>query len=263
MKMKYSTTNQKGQAVLIIIVGMMIALTIGLSIATQSIISLQTTTDEEQSQRAFSAAEAGIEQALKNNEGLTNVELENNATIKEVVVDPIDQDNLLLNDGVPVLRNDPVDVWLSTYPDYASPQSGTLTVYWGTASDCSEAALEIVAITGADPSSAVVDRSVFDPCSDRRSVNNFSSPSAGGVVGGTTLQYSASLVITSGLLVRIIPLYENTTMGVIASGGLDLPSQGSRIESTGQAGDTQRKITVYRGYPKSPYEFFPNALFSP
>lgn len=56
-------------------VGMVIALTIGLSIAARSIINLQTTTEEEISQRAFSAAEAGIERAIINNQEITDVEV--------------------------------------------------------------------------------------------------------------------------------------------------------------------------------------------
>lgn len=258
---------QSGQAVVIVVVGMVIALTIGLSVAARSILNLQTTSEEEISQRAFSAAEAGIERALIDNESFSDVELENNATIRDVVVNPIDtnaQNQLLLNDGIPVLANDPIDVWLSNFPNYASPRSGTLNIYWGTAAGCSEAALEIVAITGTRASPSVA-RTVYDPCVARSAPpagNYFSTPSAGATVAGAALQYGAALNITSGLLVRIVPLYQNTTVGVVASGGLDLPSQGFRIESVGQSGQTQRKITVYRGYPKIPYEIFPNVIFS-
>lgn len=263
MPQKRIHSYQSGQAVLIIIVGMMIALTVGLSVATRSIINLQTTTEEDQSQRAFSAAEAGVEQALQNNENISDISLENNATIKQVTVNTIEQNNLLLNNGTPVLRNEPIDIWLSDYPDYSSPRSGVLNIYWGTATDCNEAALEIITITGATPQSATTSRTVLDPCAARRGTNNFTSPSAGATAGGTALQYGASLSVTSGLLVRVIPLYQNTTIGVVSSGGLVLPSQGAQIESTGQAGQTQRKITVYRGFPKIPYEFFPLAMFSP
>lgn len=250
-----------GQAVVIVVVGMVIALTIGLSIAARSIINLQTTTEEEISQRAFSAAEAGIERALIDNQELSNIELGDNATIREVSIETLDQDSLLLNDGIPILSDDPVDIWLSIYPNYSSPRSGTLNIYWGTATDCSEAALEVVAVTGTRASPSVT-RSVYDPCSARRATNGFSAPSAGGTVAGTVLSNRAQITVTSGLFVRVIPLYHNTTVGVSAVSPLDLPPQGFRIESVGQAGNTQRKITVYRGYPKIPYEFFPNVIFS-
>lgn len=257
----------KGQAVIIIIVGMVIALTIGLSIAAQSIISLQTATDEEQSQRAFSAAEAGIERALSENQPLTDVDLGNNTMIKEVTVNTIAQNNLLLNDGLPALQNDPVDVWVSDYPDYTAPQSGTLDIYWGSATNCTEAAVEIIVVSGASINAATTQKYTADPCTTRG--NGFSTPGTNGystgsfTIGGTTLRNRQTMTITNGRIVRIVPLYASTTIGVIASGGITLPSQGSRIESVGQVGDTQRKITVYRGFPKFPYEFFPNAIFSP
>lgn len=255
------TDLQVGQAVVIVVVGMVIALTIGLSIAARSIINLQTTTEEEISQRAFSAAEAGIERALIDNQELTDVELDDNATIKEVSINTLDQDSLLLNDGIPVLANDPIDIWLSTYPDYVSPRSGTVNIYWGSTTDCNEAAIEIVAITGSKASPSV-SKAAYDPCVARRGTNGLSAPLSGGTVAGVALSNQASVTVTSGLLIRVIPLYHNTTLGVIATPPLDLPPQGFRIESIGQSGSTQRKITVYRGFPKIPYEFFPTVLFS-
>lgn len=262
-----SSPVYKGQAVIIIIVGMVIALTIGLSVAAQSIINLQQTSDEEQSQRAFSAAEAGVERALSENEPVSNVDLGNNTVIREVTVDNITQNNLLLNDGLPALKNDPIDIWLSQYPDYNSPRSGTINIYWGSATDCTEAALEITIISGVSVNSAVTQKYAADPCTTRG--NNFSANGQNGyatgtfTVAGTQLSNRQTINVTNGYVARIVPLYSSTTIGVIASGGMSLPSQGSRIESTGQVGNTQRKITVYRGFPKVPYEFFPNAIFSP
>lgn len=260
-------TLYEGQAVIIIIVGMVIALTIGLSIAAQSIINLQSSTDEEQSQRAFSAAEAGVERALSENQPVSNVNLGNNTVIREVTVDNITQNNLLLNDGLPALKNDPVDVWLSNYPAYDSPRSGTLDIYWGTQANCTEAAIEVTVISGASINTASTQKFAADPCTTRG--NGFSQPGQNGfstgtfTVAGTPLSNRQTISVTDGYIARIIPLYSSTTIGVISSGGLVLPSQGSRIESTGQVGETQRKITVYRGFPKVPYEFFPNAIFSP
>jgi len=60
--------NQKGQALLIVVLVMVVALTVGLSIASKTIISLRTSTEEANSQKALAAAEAGIEQALKTNQ---------------------------------------------------------------------------------------------------------------------------------------------------------------------------------------------------
>ena len=55
---------QKGQLIITLILVMTIALAIGLSIVQRSLVDVSTSTKTEQSSRAFSAAEAGIEKAL-------------------------------------------------------------------------------------------------------------------------------------------------------------------------------------------------------
>lgn len=56
--------NQKGQALLIILLATLVALTIGLTITQRSLTEVSNSSRVEQSSRAFSAAEAGIEDAL-------------------------------------------------------------------------------------------------------------------------------------------------------------------------------------------------------
>jgi Tfp pilus assembly protein PilX len=58
-------TLQKGQIGLIVILIMVVGLTIGLAVASQSITNLGITETEEKSLRAFNAAEAGIESILQ------------------------------------------------------------------------------------------------------------------------------------------------------------------------------------------------------
>jgi Tfp pilus assembly protein PilX len=57
--------SEKGQMLLIVVLIMVVALTVGLSIAARSLVNLKIATDDENSQRAFSAAEAGIERLIK------------------------------------------------------------------------------------------------------------------------------------------------------------------------------------------------------
>jgi hypothetical protein len=176
---------------------------------------------------------------------------------------------LLANNGNVVLKDDSVDIWLSTYPSYASPFTGTLTVYWGSGTEtCSnsettntQAALEIVVLSGT-VSSPVATHYTLDPCASRSTANNFSnSLKPGGTINGKQLNHSYDLALTNALLARIIPLYASTPIGVDGN-GKNLPSQGQVIESTGSSGETQRKVTVYKSYPKVPVAFFPYMLFS-
>lgn len=58
--------HKSGQVVLIVLLVMVVVLTIGLSLISQSVTDISISKDEEESIRAFSAAEAGIEAALQN-----------------------------------------------------------------------------------------------------------------------------------------------------------------------------------------------------
>src|SRR3990167_8278862 len=65
--LKRQILNSKGQALLIVILVMVVALTITLSVISRAVVNLRTTQDQEKTQRALAAAEAGIEQTIKNN----------------------------------------------------------------------------------------------------------------------------------------------------------------------------------------------------
>lgn len=258
--------KEKGQALLIVVLVMVIALTVGLSIASKSITSLRTSTEEANSQKALAAAEAGIEQAIKNNVQIASGSFTNNTTYSTNITS-VSGTSFLLNAANPVLQDDGIDVWLSEYsinPSeiYRNPWSGNLTIIWGTTSNgCSNAALEIAVISGTK-SSPILTRYSYDPCQARAGVNSFDFvPTTARVISGKTLYYQVTLPVSFGLIARVIPFYSNTIIGV--SGSSNLPSQGSVITSTGTSGDTQRRINVFQGYPEVPSEFFPYNLFSP
>lgn len=263
------SSSQRGQIVLIVVLVMTVILTVGLSVATRTITNLRVTEEEEQSQRAFSAAEAGIEQALKSGQGLENLDLGNNTTVSKVTINQVQGDTLLMNNGNPVLKNDGVDVWLSTYPDYADPRfTGQLTVYWGdpdhqcnqSPQSNSQAALEIVVLSNS-PSDPRATHYVFDGCAARRNANNFTAPVNGGTLNGVTYQNSRTISIGSGLIARITPLYAATPIAVRTTS--PLPAQGDLIESVGVSGESQQKISLFRGYPKLPNELFMHILLVP
>lgn len=265
---------ERGQILLIVVLVMTIALTVGLSIATRTITDIRTSTEQDTSQRAFSAAEAGIEKALQESAGSSGT-FDNNATY-QTTVEAISGVELLLNNDAPVLKDDATDLWLSTYPGYTDPWTGTVTIYWGTASDtCSTnpaantmAALEIVLITGTKANPVMATYPV-DPCAGRAAGNQFEAiSSGGGTVQGRQFAFRKTITVNSGLLMRIIPLYSATRIGVrgcnaTGSNCNALPSQGRLITSVGTSDDTQRKIVGIQENPKLPVSFFPFVIFSP
>jgi len=271
------TSLQQGQVLLIVVLVMVVALTVGLSVATRSITNLRTTTEEENSQRAFAAAEAGIERAIKSKAGLSAAELGNNSTIKNVSYGNlgVDSDNkIALSNGNPIDQNYGTDIWFTTPKndgtiDTSSPWSGNLTLYWGDDTNnnpCNDAALEIIFLSMSG-SNIITTHQLVDGCNDAtRSSNNSTSgrlatPVSGPVqASGKTYRQSVTFTGLSGLVyARVVPLYEKTRIAIQAPG---LPSQGQKITSTGESGETFRKIEVTRPYPGIPAELF-SVLFSP
>jgi Tfp pilus assembly protein PilX len=62
---------EKGQIVILLLLTMLVALSIGLVVTQRSLTDLSTSTQSEQASRAFSAAEAGLERSLTEAENLT------------------------------------------------------------------------------------------------------------------------------------------------------------------------------------------------
>lgn len=262
-----SLNNQRGQALLVIVLVMVVALTVGLSVASRTITNLRNTREQVNSQKALSAAEAGVEQALKNNANVAG-NLAGNTTYTTTVGQVLGTAPFLLNGGSVLPKNDAIYVWVTPYSTnsanlYQNPWNGNLTLYWGdTSGACSNAALEVAIISGTR-NAPVMTRYAVDPCAARRGSNNFAAATATpATISNVNFSYRTTIAITNGLLVRVNPLYSSTFMG--ASGSVALPSQGSVITSTGVSdSSTQRKVTVYQGYPEIPAEIFPYTLFSP
>lgn len=282
-------TTEQGQVLLIIILVMVVSLTVGLSVVTRSITNLRVSTEEENSQRAFYAAEAGVEIALKSS-GTTPVISSSGkglpdtfSRIENVTINYATAQQQLLDKLA--LKDEVTSLWLVDYTQLSAnpPPSwgpGTLTIYWGRGSDfadtCSSteaadtvAALEIIVISSVSNPTAT--HYTYDPCNARRGSNKFSAPSLVGSpytvpnIPGMTFRYRALIppsgTINQGVLVRVVPLYTNTPLAVSAS--VALPSQGRRIESVGSSGGTRHKIVVMQGNPKFPTEFFPYLILSP
>lgn len=273
----YST--QKGQVLLIIILIMIVALTVGLSVAVRSITNIKLTVDSSNSQKAFQAAEAGIEEVLGSNTS-ANIVAQNfspGVVINNVTITQVSGSNVagstfyyLENNGLAVSQDDGTDIWLSTYNSdpiqrYQNPWSGNLTVYWGKGNNaCSDAALEIMIISGSITAPSFA-RYAVDPCGSRTigsTGNHFSIANATSQkVSSQQFYYVSTITINSGLIARIVPLYTSTPIAISADNASSFPSQGRIIISSATAGTATRKLIFFQGYDSIPSEFF-YSLFS-
>jgi len=284
-------SSQKGQTLLVVVLVMVVALTVGLSVVLRSIINVRTTTEDENSQRAFSAAEAGIEKLSKQSPGssITNQSIgDPNTLIRSAAISSFTSNSFLVNGGLPVPRNDGVDVWFSNQDHTCAAVNPTCSsprffITWDpgkSTADCSSAtnppaAIEVI-VVGGTVSNPTVTHYGFDPCASRQSSNNFSNTINGATtINGVTFpwrtnQSGANSVDVSNptFFVRIIPLYNNAIIGVSTcnpggGGCTSLPTQGTEINSTGISGNTQRKILVFQPFPKLPNELLQYLLFVP
>jgi len=86
--MEFPREYQRGQVLLIVVLVMVIALTVGLSVISRSVTTLRTTKESESSQRAFSAAEAGVAKLLNsNNTSISSTTLSNGSSFTEIKLD--------------------------------------------------------------------------------------------------------------------------------------------------------------------------------
>lgn len=268
---------QKGQIILVVVLVMVVGLTIGLALASRSITNLRISTDEKNSQAALSAAEAGIEQAVKKQVNCgasakcTAVTSPANATVPYLTTVDFQtgSNQTLMRGGQFVTKNEGADIWLVDHnvdgtPNYSSGwsnQSRTLSIYFGPnnqANACANPALEVIVLSNfASPKTT---RYVYDPCPLRASGNHFALPtlfasSIPSSVSSTplTLNYRVQIDIVNGLVVRVVPIYSNAQIGF---SGPNLPSQGKIYESVGSADGTKRKVTVYEAWGDLSSEFF-------
>lgn len=260
--------SENGQILLIVVLTMILALTVGLSIASRTVTELKLARQSEESQRALQAAEAGIEQVAKSPTLTSSGTFTNNAKFTTTVTTDSDT-QVLLNNGQEVDQATGSDVWLSEHTTYANPMGNgspvTVTIYWGTKdqSTCSVSggpavipALEILLLEGSIDV-PTFKKYVYEPslCSRIPGATKIATSSTATNVNGVDFYYSISLPsITNGRIMKIVPIYASGKIGIKSSGPA-FPAQGSIIESTGTSGDTVRKVIYYQSFPQLPEVF--------
>lgn len=273
--------NQTGQVILILILVMTVALAIGLSVIQRSLSDISTSGKVEQSSRAFSAAEAGIEKALRND--FTSVDFtDSSATVTGSGFLPLAGQAL---EYPPLGKEEVAQVWLadpranlplgddcgSGYTCYDPSPPRTLDVYWGN-STTDKAALELTLISysgGYATRKWYLDHNITRSPDNRfiridcigypLVLNNYQCKFT---IGGSS---DPDGVLPAGrlILIRARLLYNSTSqpIAVAPKSGGSLPPQARIIESTGTAGETQRKIQLFQLYKVVP-PYFDYGIFS-
>lgn len=250
-------TPQSGQILLVVVLTMIVALTVGLSIAARIVTELKLSKQNEESQRAFQAAEAGVQRTLENGAAgspIAPIKLGNNSSFSTKLI-PDNGPAIVMNNEIEVDQAVGGDVWLSTYSSNPATQfqnpmgcNGTtcndlaVTLYWGSPNqtNCNPSgdnvapAMEVVLLKGpiATPS---ISKGLFEAtgCLGDNRLSNISSnvvqaTTTGGPfypkVGGPAFRYKADITfnggterINNGLVMKVIPIFNSTMVGFQAN----------------------------------------------
>lgn len=268
---------QSGQILLISLLVLSIATTVALSLIGRSTTDVAISNQTNESSRAFSAAEAGIEESLKTGLGTTGAQVLNSGASYSVLKADIGGANgayVFPNKVSPGTTetlwfvNHNADGTLAETPTYTA---ASIDVCWSSETTTPAMIISIVYKTAGGQYR--VAREANDPNATRTSTNNFSgvTASSGGCGAGTGTTYKQTVSFGSFtpainpasdilIMLRMQPVYSEAILAVNAS--TPLPLQGSKLESTGVSGaGVTRKVVVYQQY-RSPSSIFDSVIYS-
>ena len=286
--------SSSGQILVLVLLVVLVALTIGLSIASRTLSSLKSSAELDQSNRAFNAAEAGVERALSLLKTSGDVDVCDNNNCKANIpgiVSKVEVDEAGGGPnafGVANLQQD--EVLQVNLEGFSSP-SNLLDVYWGRVEDagiggtCQDKPAIVVSVVYRNTGSGAygMGKAAYDKCDNaHRRQNGFDNASVsitppkltslefddgtGGLYG-----FRATLNLTPGgplvssgsqpLLARARLMYATDKPVVFDPRGAILPLQGQQITSTAEIGGKQRTVRVLKTNPTLP-AIFDYALFN-
>lgn len=287
---------ESGQVVLILLLVMTVALAIGLSVVQRSLTDVSSSTKTEQSSRAFSAAEAGIEKALLEDRAIAgdpiNVNLsENNSSAK------VTDSGLLPSSGQAlefpaISKEEIIHMWLSKDDNSLSEyyKQTAVEIYWGDIGNSADKpALELNILSQVSGNTYKNKKIFLDP-ENRKKPNNavridalkdgvsaFDCPgtytadittSSGSgrkflckaVIGGL----ESKLILMRGRMLYAEyphPIAVKSSCNSAITQDCSFPPQVKIIKSSGTSGGTQRTIQLFQIKNVVPF-YFDYAVFS-
>lgn len=258
---------RSGQVVLILVLVTVVGLTIGLSLISRTVTDVRISSQIEQSSRAFSAAEAGVESALR-----LDVVSGPTGTVSVPGASATYSVNTI--GGTASVLTFPLTdtgisqtVWLIPHNNdgtlneggTAYPPNQKIDVCWGSVSGSVPAIL--VSYFYKEVSTYKMAKGAYDPNSTRG--NNFSNvtDTVGGYCSGNyhyrkTITPTTEFGIPSTvipIMIRLQPVYAHTALAVSPYAPNTLPVQGTKITSEGQTSTgVVRRIQVSQGYKIMP-----------
>jgi len=266
----------RGQVLLITVLILSIGVTIALSLIGRGVTDVTMSRSLEESAKAFSAAEAGIEKSLQTL-AFASGTLSSGVSYST---------NVATISGTSVYTPPPISigevqtVWLVDHDtNYAINESiyygknninPTIDFCWQHAAPAPALEVAIYYKSPGLSGTYFVQRQAFDPDLSRRPANKFSevpdiNDASGKCVKLTNAYHQPVTLLSDGsipMVMRIRPYYNSAIVTVSPTGSNELPKQGWEITSTGSTQDgITRKIVVRKQYP-SASSLFDYSLYS-
>ncbi len=271
-----TTNKQKGQVLIVVILILLVVSVVVLAAASRSITDVKISQTSEESARAFSAAEAGVEEAAEKIRAGTvtigapgNISLSNNATATYVVTEQGSSTQSFLSSTPLAGDTNGFQVYLANR-DGSNPYTGSsICIVWGNEgtlinqSDAPSLSVKIlykelggnIALQGfaLDPSGRNGFTSANNDASCAKNIlavnNNLNIDRTFAFAHKLTWSLPGGAV---PLILAIRPLRnvsQGHYIGVTPPAGVLLPPQGYKISSTGSSSQTTRKVDVFEAYP--------------
>lgn len=248
--------KRSGQILILVLLVVVVALAVGLSVASRNITNLRISTQTEQSQRAFSAAEGGVEDVLSR---LTQIAA--NPNIQSGVVENIDVGGITARVDVRGSSTYQATIEEGTVGqiDLAGPPaaSGTLTIEWAKNSDAVEslqpASIEVTQVYGTPPN--------YNQTRNAYSGGTFAGRDETGFTGGNCIytdEFKCRVTVAvaaNPIVLRIRPFWVKTTVKVSSSGVLPLQTYDVTSTATSDLGITRRVQVTRTVLPALPAAF--------
>lgn len=247
-------TAQSGQIGLVVLLGMVVIATIGISVATRSTQDLTSSRQDQETSQTFSAAESALERILAQGSDETfnfsgdTREFNRIVSSENTSADVSIQKEFTFDNYVRQAEVVEVDVSEPTH-------NRTLVVEWSTSRDCAENPASLIVTVFSNNASARTRNFAFGPCSHG---DNFElvNPSQS-ANHGTTFALKRDIPLQNGdQKVRIRPAYADTNILVRSDGSWNLTAQQFTITSVGrnetEGGRETRAIQLERTQPFAP-----------
>ena len=289
-----SHNSQNGQVLVAILLIMMVGLTIGLFLMSRTTTDISVTTKVSDSSRAFNAAEAGVEEAIRS---ITSLTFATPYPVASGVTYTVSNSNLGAAPGsiYPAQKMEPTKVsksftvWFVPHNDTTGVVLDTSPVYINNSLDicfalnpATPAILPAIGVTLFYRINTAIPTygssyNGYDSVVARAAVDHLIPASSAPGPCGVGYNYRAqvnfpvhfNINVNAGFpptrtytLIRaaIRALYTDTAIAVIPVGSA-LPKQGNNIYSVGKAGETSRRINVQEQYTV-PAPFLEYAVYS-